>query len=69
VSGTCRSCGAGMRWAETVPGGRRVPLDTATVDQDQRGALILVGGRYAYSLTELAERIAKKEAVSIGRAQ
>jgi hypothetical protein len=69
VTATCRSCGADIVWAETVPAGRKVPLDAATVDPTARGALILVGNRYAYGHADLADRIAQRQAVSVARAE
>lgn len=63
----CRSCGQDVVWAETVPGGKKVPLDPRIVEPTERGALVLVNG-YAYSHAELVERIAVKQAVSTVRA-
>lgn len=68
MTAACRSCGADILWAETVPGGRKVPLNVATVEPTERGALLLVANHFAYSHTELAERIAKRQAVSLARA-
>lgn len=64
----CRSCPAELLWVETVPAGKRIPLDTATVDVTARGAIIVVG-RFGYSLKELVERVSLKEAVSTRRAE
>lgn len=58
-------------WAVTVPGGKRVPLDVATVPATERGALVVVprdGTLYAYSLRELAERLAAKRGRTYDRA-
>lgn len=68
MTATCRSCGADVLWAETVPAGRKVPLDVATVDATARGALVLVANRFAYSHRDLADRIAQRQAVSVARA-
>lgn len=67
MSNACRSCKAEMLWAETVPAGRKVPLDPATVEPTARGALILVNG-FAYSHGELVDRLAQREGVSTTRA-
>lgn len=63
----CRSCGEDITWAETVPGGKKVPLDRRVVEPTARGALVLVNG-YAYSHPELVDRLAQREAVSTSRA-
>ena len=38
--GTCRSCGAGIRWARTLKG-KAIPLDPSPVDD---GNLVVVAG-------------------------
>ena len=37
---TCRSCGAPVIWARTVPGGKSMPVDPEPFD---RGNLVLTG--------------------------
>lgn len=64
----CRSCRAEVLWVETVPAGKRIPLDPPGVDFRAHGAIIVVG-RFGYTLKELAERLALREAVSVARAE
>ena len=37
---TCRSCGADIIWARTVPGGKLMPVN---VEPSERGNLVLTG--------------------------
>lgn len=68
---SCRSCSAPVRWAVTVPNGRSVPLNVEPVLATERGALLVVpqgGALFAYSLKELAGRVAAKRDLSYDRA-
>lgn len=70
----CRSCGAAITWATTASKRRRVPLDPAGCPPLERGALLIVepagtAERWAYSLDDLAERVAQREGLSFERAR
>ncbi len=71
---TCKSCAAPIEWAVTAKNRRRVPLDPGSVKPGTPGALHIVQPagahtqRWAYSLTDLAEKIAKAENCSYPRA-
>jgi hypothetical protein len=69
----CRSCGAQIIWAETVPGGKTMPLNAKECRPSEGGAFLVVpkgDKHYAYKLEYLAERIAIAEGKSLdhGRA-
>lgn len=71
MSDRCRSCRAEVLWAQTVPGGRNMPLDKAEVKSGAAGALVVVGacGKFwAYTPADLAERLAQSQGVSVQRA-
>lgn len=68
----CKSCGAGIVWAETVPGGKNIPLDTTECSLSDGGAFVLVSKgdkHYAYKLRDLSERIAAAEGKSLDHAR
>jgi hypothetical protein len=72
VSDRCRSCGAEVLWAKTVPGDKSTPLNAAEVPAGTPGAMVVVYGAsdraFAYSRDELAERIAIERGFSLERA-
>jgi hypothetical protein len=61
-------CGHQVLWATTVPAGKRIPLEVQACHPDDQGAMFLVDGKWAYSLRELADRLARRLELSWDRA-
>jgi hypothetical protein len=67
----CRSCGAGVLWAETQSG-KRVPLDVELCDPTDKGAQIVArdGSEvYVRPYRKAVELVALRQAVSEQRAR